>query len=208
MGQPVRHEMESPFFQAMLVQPPIILNRQLHHFSAFHALLLCQFDNPFLVRNLNKEVTNKDLILLLWVCGTRFQDWQKDYNLDEMIEAAWAWGKEIGEFDTEEVASELEVYLENYIVFPKIWRKTKSKRKASGIPWPFKIAAAVLSHYPSFSEAQVWNMPICRLACYRAEIAEQGGMEVQSMEERKILDRIEAAGLKWVPPEKRQKDDK
>jgi len=191
--------MDSVFFQSMLVQPPKILGRQLHHFSSYHALLLMLLDNPFFIGG---RPTRNDAIELIWICGMEYQDGSQSIFDDRIVKDAFKWGKKTGVFDTDQVIEDVSIYLADYMAFPRLWSKEIGVRE-SHVPVPFRIVATVLSGYPSFTEAEVWNMPMIRAACYRACVAEDNGMEVVSASTNNIIDTLKEQGLEWkVDPKK------
>lgn len=181
--------MESVFYQSALLQPPVILGRQLKPFSCFHLLVLSAADSPLIEGG---AVGKADLIFLLWVCGMEWETGRAALYAEGAAEEAMAWGKSVGpKWDFEDTLASVTKYLDEYMETPKTWSKGRDG-KPSAIPVAFKLAADLLAHYSGFTEAQVWNMPVCMAACYRASVAEENGAEVQSMMQAAIIKRKNA----------------
>ncbi len=167
--------MHNVFAQSVLVSPPIVLGRQMRHFSAFHALLLLLFDSPFFKSGI---ATRDDVIFAIWICGTEFRTGAESLFGSGMITDAEEWGKSVGEWEFDQTIKDFRIYLADYLLFPSIWQQKGGKQ--SNIPWPFKLVCTILQNFSGFNEVEVWNMPLSRAACYRAAFAEDVGAELVS----------------------------
>jgi len=188
--------MDSVFFQSMLVRPPEILGRQLHHFSAWHTLLLTWLDNAFIEGG---EVAEGDITEFVYICGTQYKEGDLGIMDPNVARYAYKWGKEIGTFDYNEVIAQIDVYLTDYMSFPKFWYR-EFKTKESHIPVSFRIVATVLSNYSTFSEEEAWNMPMIKAACYRACVAEDNGQELVGPLAKSIFKDLEEKNMLWKAP--------
>ena len=201
--------MINSFINSLLTQPPIVLGRRLYPLSAYHVILLMGLDNAY---TKSKTVTRADLLEAVWVCGVQYPwGWDLLTSLSGRSQCL-DWGKQFpdqtGEygFDYIAEANVFEAYIAQYTEFPEIFtpvtRKGVGKNLPSAIPWPAKMVMDVLSHYSGMTDCQAWNMGLNMLASYRASIAEDNGMNIETETGREIQQRIEEAGLAWVPPEK------
>jgi len=168
---------------AMTTFPPVLLGRQVKDLSAYHCLLLQ--DNPFISGG---KINLQDCLELIYICSlsypTRF-----DKLTDKDVKK---WGKQNAYLlqgneecitaKLDKLIEDIQAYLDSYLQFPRYWTKANGSSKGTGLQWAFKLAASVLASF-NLSESDVWNMPINRLACYRASIAEDLGADVVSEEE-------------------------
>lgn len=191
--------MDSVFFQAMLVQPAVILGRQLKPFSAWHMLVLLQFDSPLLLDDL-QHATPEAVIFALYVCGLSFGDGgEAIMRPDTFLKDAEAWGRRLEDPDIAQAAIDFRTYRHNYARLPQLWSQ-EGKTSQSSIPMPFKMVATVLSRVSGISELAAWDMPLNRLACYRASVAEDNGIDV-------VLDRIQKIIDGWIEDAKAKPGD-
>jgi hypothetical protein len=172
--------MNSLFFKSVLIQPPKIMGVQLRPFSAYHALVLMQFDNPFISR---EPVSNSDIAAALTIMSQGVNDKLSRFMALEnskIYRAYWLCKLFLsGDKKLELVIADIRAHIGGYTDLPEIresW-SGKSSGKGSGVPWPFRIAATVWKNFPC-KENDAWDMPLNKAACFRACHAEDCGMQV------------------------------
>jgi len=82
----------------------------------------------------------------------------------------------------ERVTSDIRAHIQGYADLPEIrssWVEKGGKNDLSGVPWPFRVAATVWKNFPC-TEAEAWDMALCKAASFRACHAEDCGMIVKS----------------------------
>lgn len=164
--------MDSVFFQSVLISPVRIMGVKLRPFSAFHALLLLQFDSPFMREA--RDAKLGDLIFALNVLSSEWGDDVKKMvkcSLGLYLRLVFARKKTISQ-----AMQKIGAHIDGYAECPEIW--SKGDGKSSGVPWPFRIAATIIRHFPAFTEADGWNMGLSKAAGYRACFAEECGHDV------------------------------
>ncbi|MFH1602431.1 MAG: hypothetical protein ABIH03_00805 [Pseudomonadota bacterium] len=179
----------SIFGGSMLVTPPVLLGRQLRHFSLYHALMLSVAGSPFIGVG-DGQAALDDLLFAVWICCQEYDPTPAPHESPALIDEAREWGAGAGEIDLAEGCAAFTAYLNGYFAFPQFWQDGKSK--PSGVPWFFRCAADVMMHYPQLSEETVWNMPINRAAAYRACVAEDNGRALFSDAEAAALRKLDA----------------
>ena len=183
------------FGQAVLCRPPVILGRQMRPFSAYHGLALSVLDSPFFASG---TASTEDVIVAVWVCGTAWGD-GGGLRLDgDGLDAVMDWGRTVGQFEVATITDALTSYMDDYMTVPRMM--APSGASSSHVPVYFKLVATFLAHYSGFTEADAWNLPFNRLCCYLAARAEDNGSKLMTDEQKAVLERIDALGLKWQPP--------
>ena len=180
----------SIFGGAMLPSAPVILGRQLLPLSCWHALLLMMADSPWLRSGTAPDWA--DTVFALWVCGRRYEA-EDSANWDRIQSECVAWGRAVGEWNHDAVSAEFREYLDAALTLPG-FKQPATGEAASPIPWPFRAVATVMHYLPQLSEEDAWNLPVARVACYRACCGEDNGMELVDDTTRAIIARARAAG--------------
>jgi len=168
--------MDNPFLRSLFVQPPVVLGKQLRHFSAYHAAALMLLDSPFMTKD-RAKVGSTDLVLAVYVCSHGFEDGPQSLFPSPPLATLEEWGKVTRDEDLDHELAVFEQYLADYMVLPQV-EPWEHGGKESGMPGPFCMVATVLRHMAGLSEAEAWDMPFSRLASYRAAVAEGSGWEV------------------------------
>lgn len=167
--------------------PPRILGFQLRPFSSHHALALMMFDSPYLR---GEEPDDAAFWLALMVCADGWDDWFKTLvrfqNSRLFRWRLWLRGtfRRLGR-DADRFAQYLALYMDH----PEYWQDD-SQGKESNIPWPYKTASTIWQNYHC-TEAEAWDMPLQRAACYTANIAENNGARLMSDDERHGIELLE-----------------
>jgi hypothetical protein len=159
----------NPFIASMFVRPREILARGLRPFSAWHWAAFVALDLPFLSK---RPPTPDDLVLAVAVCCTQFGD---DLTA---LDVPPGWGNE---FDFVRELETFRLYLNEHCTFPDRYETVGSEgSRMSAIPSPFYCVSTVLMHMHGITEAEAWNMPLCRLVAYKEAVAESQGAELVS----------------------------
>jgi len=166
----------SVFFKSVLIQPTRILGVQLRPFSAYHALVLMQFDSPFMFQG---EPDNGDLIFALCVLSEGIGDkLKKAQSLEHSLLRRLYWMIKLlftRKAVIDDAVDGIHEHLQGYSKYPDIWCKEGIKN--SSIPWPFRVIGTIWKNF-NVSETEAWDMGLSRAACYRACYAEDCGIDV------------------------------
>jgi hypothetical protein len=176
----------SVYFQSVLMTPPRIMGVQLRPFSAYHALVLLQFDSPFMLAGGKPDVG--DLIFALNVLSYGYEDGLEDikaYRLKWFIRMLFTKQATI-----DKAIADIDAHIDGYAEYPEIWASKDDK--SSAVPWPFRVTATILRRYRGFSEAQAWDMGLCKASCYRACYVEDCGGDLHDEQG------IEGQHKRWI----------
>lgn len=183
--------MDSVYFRSALVQAPVILGRQLKPFSVYHALVLMQFDNAYMVGGLPAR---EDFLAGILICCEGYEDNLKTFSLFERSRTyRFFWGLRLLFSNLEKAQADFDEYIRVFTDAPSYWSGTDTK--CSKVPWPFFLATVLLMYLPAFSPQQIWDMPLCLAACYKSVIAEENGAQLADQD---IADMEKAAAKEEV----------
>ena len=178
----------SPFLQALFVQPSLVMGKQLQPFSAFHAACLMLVNSPFLSGG---ELTHCDVSTAVYLCSLTWED--RGDVLSPNLTSIAEWGNKHVETDMLDITKQIESHLSDCMRFPELWVKETGANSDSGVPFPFRLVATVLSNCSGITEAEAWDMPLSRLAGYRACIAEDNGAEILTDRQRELIKQAQQA---------------
>lgn len=175
--------MDSLFFKSVLMQPPRIMGVKLRPFSCYHALVMMQFDSPFLM---DGSVDAGDIAAALCIMSEGYDDdLRRLMRLENSFIYRSYWFVKLffcSRKTLERVTAEIRAHIRGYSDVPELrsgWADKSSKSDASGVPWPFRVAATVWKNFKC-SESAAWDMALSKAACFRACHAEDCGMTVKS----------------------------
>lgn len=177
------------FAGAMLPPSPVVLGRQLLPFSCWHALMLMLAGSPWVVGGSAPEWA--DTIFAVWLCGEPYAP-ERARSIEDVQRECADWGRSVGAWDHAAAAGEFREYLDASFRFPSL--KTPASGGVSAVPWPFRAVSTVMHYLPQLSETEAWNMPVARVACYRACYAEDQGVDVTDDTTRALIARARAVG--------------
>ena len=167
---------DSVFFKSVLIQPTRILGVQLRPFSAYHALVLMQFDSPFMT---NGYRSAGDLISALCILSEGIGDGLNRFLRFERSRVyKWYWLCKMlfaSKKDIDAAIDRLDLHLQAYWDQPDIWCKEGIKK--SSVPWPFRVVSTILQNF-NIPEVEAWDMGLSKMSCYRACYAEDCGVDV------------------------------
>lgn len=153
----------NPFIASLFVRPRVLLARELRPFSAWHWAAFVALDLPFITK---RKPTPDDLVVAVAVCCTQFGD-----DLTQLA-APKGWG---GEFDFAQELAKFRLYLNEHCTFPDRYELEGASTRLSAVPFAFFAVATVLQNVHGITEAEAWNMPLCRLVAYKEAYAESQG---------------------------------
>ena len=186
--------MDNPFLKSLFTQPPKILNRQLRPYSAFHAAALMLIDSPYVMDG-GPTATIQDAAIGCLICSLDFES-GRDFLFPD-IESAMECVADDWEFDDSELVTAADrfcIYINDYSDLPVVqWpvREGGDAPMVSPIPWPFFCVSVVLRNYPSFTEAQAWDLPLSRLVSYKAAVDSTQGAEVYDQHSLDVISMAE-----------------
>ena len=176
------------FAGSMLPPTPTILGRRLLPLSCWHSLLLMLAGSPWLKGGASDWA---DVVFGVWVCS-RAYDPAERWDFAKIAKEAVAWGKKNRGWDRDQAGALFAEYVDASFRFPSL--RTPANGADSGVPWPFRAVATVMHYMPQLTEEQAWNLPVARIACYRACYAEDLGVPVTDDTTRQLIARARAAG--------------
>jgi len=176
----------SPWFQALVVAPPVICGRALLPYSIGHELILSELGNVYVRGGGDNRY---DLLMALQICSrtvTAFRDWRAA-GLPGWRGYCWRWRRA----DLATAESSFRAYLDNYNRLPALVSKG-NVRKLDASPY-WHMARILCEHYGA-TLADVWDTPkpvaICAVDC-RAE--SQGTASEACDEEEAVLQLVQRA---------------
>jgi len=180
--------MSNEFLKSLFVKPPLVLNRRLLPFSAFHLSAMILTGNPYIVGG-KPEI--EDLVLAVHICRSKFRDGGNVISPSgpELLRIQ-KWGHDC---DFEHESDQFGQYLIDHFDFPEIGvEEGKGAPKESGQPAPFALVTSVLTHLRGISEDVAWDMPLSRLVSYKYAIGEAHDAWTIRTERQKELGRMAA----------------
>ena len=168
--------MDSVFFRSVLIQPTRIMGVQLRPFSAYHALVLMQFDSPFMSGGYR---STGDLVRAICILSEGVDDGLKNFlRLENSKVYKWYWLCKMAFASKRRVELAIDMmdrHLHAYWDQPDIWCKDGIKK--SSVPWPFRVVSTILQNF-NIPEIDAWDMGLSKASCYRACYAEDCGVDV------------------------------
>jgi hypothetical protein len=181
--------MQEAFLASALYQPPIVLGRQLRHFSPFHALALEAVNSPF-AHDPVTGVTPDSLIVAIHTCSLSYAD-----GLAALLDTAaiQKWGASVGKWDFDATLKIFKRHISDSMVLPAFYHTGDEEDARAPVAWHLATSGM---RFLNMTEADAWDCSIAKLVCYRACISEwNGSKSLKSDEEikgRKILEEIKA----------------
>jgi len=160
--------MQGAFISALTYQPPVVLGRQLLHFSPWHGLMLEAAGSPYLVEG---KTTVADMIYGVWVCSTSFSE---GYAKAGDGIGASKWGKKEKRSDRTEAKALFDEYIIKSFACPDYWSTGGGAQLKAPYWWHLALFG---QNVLGLSEAKAWDHPIMKLVCYRACDAESNGWD-------------------------------
>ena len=170
--------MQGAFIQALTYSPPTVLGRQLAPLSSWHILLLEAAGSPYIVGG-HPQVD--DLLTGIWICSHGFAD---GLAVAGDAEALCLWGKSVTSHSYTPALAAFAEYIRASFAVPEYWTDGKDGGSLRA-PYCWHMATFAMRdlHLP---EAQAWDFPIARLACYQACVGEiNGNKDLMSADEIK-----------------------
>ncbi|MDD4860789.1 MAG: hypothetical protein PHI33_01640 [Smithellaceae bacterium] len=167
--------MQGAFIQAITFCPPSILDRPLYPLSSFHGLIL-ESAGSFFICGGRSDLD--DIIFGVWVCSHKFAD---GYRGVADIKAAQKWGRRLKDRDLEAAGIKFREYIDAAFTQPEYWKSGESSSIRAPYWWHLAFFGMSKLH---LSEADAWDYPVAKLACFQACWAEnEGSKDLMSAEE-------------------------
>lgn len=187
--------MNDAFSRSMFLAPPTIAGVRLRAFSLYHAFVLEQTENPYVCGG--RLPTVHDTALALAVCAS-----SRRTGLGGLFRAFFSWWSIIAwhirlAFSSKtRTAHRLQEHISAYFHVPEMYRKascggTPSTSK-SGAPWQWNVATVVAGEV-GIPWGDVWDMPICEVACIKAIVDERNGSGTIAWRLDKEYDKVKKA---------------
>lgn len=173
-----------PFLQSLVIEETSVLGRKLLPLSAWHVCALMFLDSPFVIAS---KITTESIVVAAHVLTTKWAT-----GIDQLLhpdtDAIVEWGCKNKECDWINSSRLIEQHIEKYLSnLPEIWRSKETKNVPSAVPWPYLCVVTMMQNLKGLTEEQIWDMPINRLLCYRACIAENNGHELVTQKQKEAV---------------------
>lgn len=170
-----------------------MLGRKLRPFSLAHRLVLEALDSPLVSES--TAFAMGDLLLAARVCSmpNPFRPLLKPTWMERV--RFWR-----GTFDPSYFRSESQKfvdYLDDHSSAPKFWNRLDQTFARTSVPWLLDLAAGILRR-TSFSEREVWLMPIGKAFWYYTALCKQEGHDpdILTTDEEAFLDSLKMEASK------------
>lgn len=176
--------MQGAFISAHTYSPPSVLGRQLRPFSPWHGLLLEAAGSPYI---LGGSADIDDLIFCAWVCSKSYRE---GFAGAADTKAVRQWGLKTRSAQYPRELALMNAHITASYQTPRFWDKGKGGGSKAPDWWHLATFAMRELH---LSEADAWDYPIVKIACYSACVAEtNGNQDLMSADEIKGIETLKA----------------
>lgn len=163
------------YVNALVISPPVVLDRRLNHLNLYHVAILDALGSPYVMGGAK---TIDDLALAVWVCSRSPEEIRRGLASRKMQRQLWLMGVIHRDDDINAEGVRFRRYMDEYMRMPEWWTSDGAPRR---VPWFFGVAWAIM---PKVGEDRAWSMPIpLAMAYYATEADAMGSRSVMTEEE-------------------------
>jgi len=165
------------FEKSLFIRAGSVLGHRLKPFSAFHSICLNMFESPFLTGG---EPNRGDIATAILICTS-----DSSTGLDKVLRfqnsriSRWVWTLRLYLSNPEKVISALSSHISNYFDYPQVGVEIGPDKKTAirktGAPWQY-FMVSVMWQQTGARLKDIWDMPLCELACHKAIHDEMNGL--------------------------------
>lgn len=172
----------SEWYQGLMLQPPVILGRQLKPFSLIHYSVLSGMRNPYVVGG---RCHPQNLVVACLICGMQWSEIrERIYGRFALTVREKLWTRAAAWRDFVSHSEAFKLYVADSVATPDRWSEAGKSSGGISAPWEFHIVRTLCKEWRMDHE-HAWNLPFNLAACYSDVSAEAHGDKSLVSEDQK-----------------------